>query len=191
MTEQTDNKETSNQQTNENQQPNEDQPSVSLEDLASFFTEQIGPDKEAIERFLWKETDKFELINLRLNELLILLESVVTSKQFGNPNELCSHLQNVFSSIDAICSFVYDVKNRLTLLEKEVDKRKPNKLLGFMKKVTRRNDQPIDVNSVIFDTDALMNQYGISFPETEKKSQENPTDNQTNQPTETAQQNQT
>lgn len=162
------------------QQPAEEQNASSLEDLASFFADQIGPDKEAIERFLWKETDKFELINLRLNELLILVESVVTSKQFGNPNELCSHLQDVFSSIDAICSFVYDVKNRLTLLEKEVDKRKPNKLLGFMKKMTRRNEQPIDINSLLFDTDSLLKQYGITFPENQPESPENKTDSQPN-----------
>ena len=151
-------------------QPNEEPFVPTLEDLASFFTDQMGPNKEAIERFLWKETDKFELINLRLNELLILLEGVVTSKQFGDPHGLCARMQNIFSSIDAICSFVYDVKNRLMQLEKEVDKRKPNKLLGFMKKMTRRNDQPLDVNSLLFDTDTLLKQYGISFPEDQQTS---------------------
>lgn len=162
-------------------QAKEEVPAPSLEELASFFTDQIGPDKEAIERFLWKETDKFELVNLRLNELLILLEGVVTADKFGDANELCAHLQNVFSSIDAICSFVYEVKNRLMQLEKEVDRRKPNKLLGFMKKVTRRNVQPLDLNAVSFDTDSLLNQYGISFQENQETEQEKVDSNENSQ----------
>ena len=155
-------------------QAKEDISISSLEDISSFLTDQIGPDKNAIERFLWKETDKFELVNLRLNELLILLEGVVTAQALGEPKELCTHLQSVFSSIDAICSFVYDVKNRLMQLEKEVDRRKPNKLIGFMKKMARVTDQPLDLNTITFDTDNMLNQYGISFQENQQKDQSLP-----------------
>ncbi|OHT06594.1 hypothetical protein TRFO_25340 [Tritrichomonas foetus] len=141
-----------------------------LEELSTFLTDLIGPDKNAIQRFLGKEGDKFELIKLRLNELIVLLEEVVTSRQFGDPNELNIHLKTIFSSIDAICSYVYDIKQRLLALEKEVDRRKPNKLIGFFKNMSRTDQQPpLDLDTILFDTDKLLEKYGIVFSENGKE----------------------
>lgn len=147
--------------------PSEEKNDTSINELISFFVDKIGPDQEVIKRFLGKEGDKFELINLRLNELLILLEEVVTTQKFGDPAEMTAHLNTIFASIDAICSFVYDVKNRLMELEKEIEKIKPNKITSFMKKLTKNTEvvNTANLRSLLFDTDSLLAQYGITFPD--------------------------
>ena len=138
---------------------------ATLEDLSHFLSDLVGPNTDAIERFLGKESDKFELIQLRLNELIVMLEEIVTAQQFGDPNELAQHLKTVFQSIDAICRYVYDVKGRLMKLEKEIDRHKPNKLIGFFKKNKDQAQAPIDTSSIVFETDKLLEQHGIVLSE--------------------------
>lgn len=137
----------------------ESQPAPTLEEICDFVTNVIGPDIEAIKRFEGKEGQKFDGIESRLREFQVLLEEVPKAAEFENPQELATHLQTIFSSIDALYNFVQDVKNRLTLINQEVDRRSPKLLRGLFK--SKDASKPIDLKDAKFETDSLMELYGI------------------------------
>ncbi|KAH0791315.1 hypothetical protein GPJ56_004783 [Histomonas meleagridis] len=136
---------------------------VSLEDLCEELVQLIGPNNEAIIRFRVKERQKCEPILIRLNEMLALVEEVAAVDQLGDPHQLTEKLNQIFESINCMLNFVQKVKGRLTLLEKETRRRKTNKILGkfFKKPQTPSVDLEKDV---VFDTDKLMEECGISVP---------------------------
>jgi hypothetical protein len=134
-------------------------------DLASFcqlVAGSIGPDREAISRFISKDGATFDRIETRLNELLVLLEEIATTDQFGDPAVLAERLRIIYASIDALGKVVLDVKQRLLTLEKEVERRKPNKFLGFFKKKDAAT--PFDFGTVKFETDELFEKYNLVVP---------------------------
>jgi hypothetical protein len=128
--------------------------------LCSLLSGFVGPDTECVSHFLTRDGDKFERIDSRLNELVILLEEIAASELSIDPKELSDRLEDVFTSINAIGRFVADIKQRLQLLEAEVERRKPKSLLGFFKKPAA----PLDFSRVAFDTDELLRQYGLAAP---------------------------
>ena len=132
-----------------------------LDTICDFVTNIIGPDVEAIKRFEGKEGMKFEGIQTRLDELQVLLEEVAKSDEFENPQELAAHLQTIFSSVDALYKFVQDIKQRLLLLNQEVDRRSP-KLLRSLFSSKESAKKPVDLKDVKFETESLMELYGIS-----------------------------
>ena len=149
----------------------ENQPN--LDTICDFITNIIGPDIEAIKRFEGKETPKFEGIQSRLNELQALLEEVAKSDEFENPQELAAHLQTILSSVDALYNFVQDIKQRLLLLNQEVDRRTPKLLRGLFS--SKESQKPVNLEQVKFETDSLMELYGIS------NKQEQPNEEQKNE----------
>ena len=138
---------------------NLDEYNVSLEELCEELVQLIGPDNEAIARFKIKEHQKCEPILIRLNEMLALVEEVIAVERLGDPHQLTEKLNQIFESINCMLNFVQEVKGKLLLLEKEVDRRKPNKIFGFFKKPTQTIDLEKDVR---FDTEKLMDECGIA-----------------------------
>ena len=132
-----------------------------LDTICDFVTNIIGPDIDAIKRFEGKEGLKFDGIQTRLDELQVLLEEVAKSEEFENPQELAAHLQTIFSSVDALYKFVQDIKQRLLLLNQEVDRRSP-KLLRSLFSSKESKQKPVDLKDVKFETESLMELYGIS-----------------------------
>jgi len=130
----------------------------SLEDISSLISSIIGPDSDAINRFRGKEGLKFDGIKVRINELQILLEEVAKIEDFENPQELTQHIQTVFSSIDSILKFISDIKNRLSLLNQEIERRAPKKFGGFFRS---KESTPQPLAEIAYDTDNLMELYGI------------------------------
>lgn len=131
---------------------------ISLNDICVDLVKMIGPDMDAIIRFRNKEGQKCEPIIIRLNELLALMEEVITTDQFGDPKAAANKLNEVFKSIDETLMLVQNIKERLQLLDKDVKNRKPNPVFGFLKKKFLP-DQSKAVNleeEVKFNTDELI-----------------------------------
>jgi hypothetical protein len=133
-----------------------------LSDLCQLVANAIGPDREAISRFLCKDGATFDRVDTRLNELIVLLEEIAATDTFGDPQVVAERLRVIYASVDAIGKVVVDVKQRLQVLEKEIDRRKPNKLLGFFKK--KESGPPFDSAAVRFDADQLFEKYNLVAP---------------------------
>ena len=134
--------------------------SENIEDITSMLFDILGPDLEAIERFTNKEGLKFNGISTRISDIENLLSEVAKIDNFENPQELTTHLQTVFSSIDSILKFVTDIKNRLLLLNQEIDRRSPKMFGGFFR--SKESQKPINLDIIKYDTDNLMELYGIN-----------------------------
>jgi hypothetical protein len=139
--------------------PDDAAASSELSDLCALLAGFVGPYHDLISTFLSKDGDKFERIETRLNELSVLLEEIAIADQFGDPAVLVDHIRTVFASINAIGHFVADVKQRLLLLESEVERRKPNKLLGFFKK---KAEPGLDFSRVTYETDELLRRHNLA-----------------------------
>ncbi|EAY06044.1 hypothetical protein TVAG_244750 [Trichomonas vaginalis G3] len=150
----------------------ESQQVPTLEDICDFVTNVIGPDVEAIKRFEGKEGQKFDGIESRLREFQVLLEEVPKAGEFENPELLAKHLQTIFSSIDALYNFVQDVKNRLTIVNQEIDRRSPKLLRGLFK--SKDTSKPADLKQATYETDSLMELYGILPKEGVQETKEEP-----------------
>ena len=131
-----------------------------LEPIAEFLTSSIGPDYEAILDFTEKEQDKIKGTEARLNELKILINEVPRDNQ--NTKDLCSHLSEVFSSIDSTHEFISDVKKRLILLDKQVSEPLGSKIASFFKKnVSNKTKMHINGEGILYNTNELMEKYGL------------------------------
>lgn len=150
------------------EEENTSDPQPTLEELCKMVAELVGPDLEAIMRFQSKEGVKYEGITTRLNELLVLLEDVTHSDQFKDPKMLANHLREIFVSIDCMYNFIIDIKGRLTNLDKEIDKRVPNKVnLKSLLRFAKRDDSSFNPSDAIYDTGELLSKHGLAPPVSE------------------------
>ena len=149
----------------------EEAPGSELSDLCELLTSFIGPDEHAMLRFHVKESQKFAQIGRRLGEILGHLEEI-SIEPFGNPHELTVRIKNVLASVDAIHDFVSDVKKRLQQMEKEIGKRKPNKLLKFFR-AKQEPVVPVSLQGLLYETDDLMRKHNlVPDPQTKEEPKE-------------------
>lgn len=134
-----------------------------LSDVCELLTSLIGPDEHAILRFRTKEGQRMEQIDSRLQEILGLLQEISVATEFGDPHEMAVRIKTVLASVDAIAEFVADVKKRLQQAEKEIDKRKPNKLRSLFRK-KNESTPTVNLQSLLYETDDLMRAHNLATP---------------------------
>ena len=126
------------------------------EDVVRF----IGPELEPIERYTTRESATCAGISARLAEIQTMLEEIEGMSEFGGQKELTEHLRKMYRYIDSTAMLVGEIKQRLTGLEKEVDKRSGRGISTLFKR--NAPQQKLNSSDYTFKTDDLITLFGLN-----------------------------